>query len=590
MPSPSDVPEILCTSPLVVTTDPLNEPTSKELIDGIVREDSEIIIEPPAESLEDYVPGPFEPPLIHAIIEHYEGDMEKNVYHGRGLAKFRGGAVYQGNFKEGRMHGHGSYTWPDGTLYEGDFEENNIQGDGKYSWPDGSTYQGKLVNGLRDGYGVFLTGSEGECRRYEGEWLQGKRQGKGKMYYNNEGNCYYLGEWVSNLRCGQGEFHYPSGSLYRGEWLNNKKHGFGHMYWEPSKDRYVGQWMNGSPHGHGEYTWVSDTKFFTMCNRYKGEWKDGKRHGRGSYFYASGAFYEGHWSENMKHGEGTLVFENGTVFSGEFQQNRMVNYDRQPTSNEFGMPKDLEDIISNPSVFAAVKNVLLRHISDLRKLYNYYSQHNLASDELVFTMTRMDFWKLMKDCHVTFTEFTLVDIDRIIAKIYEHKLHLPIFQNPHEPTYSILQRDFFTWLVRIADVRFQHLPNIVDRVSQLLSSHLQVRCRSIFPHSAAPKSEAASRSSTPSMMSTPLSDIQPLQPVSVVDIYHAEVKESVKSYLNSLWTFYKKKSTKKEKSLVHSDSDLSMTQRDLLMILKVFSREIIFFLFFSCYFRFMRVF
>ena len=49
----------------------------------------------------------------------------------------------------------------DGTKYKGEFRDNEISGNGRYEWTDSSFYIGEVVNGLREGKGVYTNPKEG---------------------------------------------------------------------------------------------------------------------------------------------------------------------------------------------------------------------------------------------------------------------------------------------------------------------------------------------------------------------------------------------------------------------------------------------
>lgn len=66
-----------------------------------------------------------------------------------------------------------SLLWP---LPQGDFVKNVPMNRGVYTWPDGSTYEGEVINGMRNGFGVFK--SSAQPLSYIGHWCQGKRHGK----------------------------------------------------------------------------------------------------------------------------------------------------------------------------------------------------------------------------------------------------------------------------------------------------------------------------------------------------------------------------------------------------------------------------
>lgn len=66
--------------------------------------------------------------------------------------------------------------------------------------------------------------------------------------------------------------------------------------------------------------------------------------------------------------------------------------------------------------------VVMRHISALRKIYNYYS--NLGYDESAdntFVMNKMQFWRFLVDCQFHHCETTLMEMDRQLGKTKKKK-------------------------------------------------------------------------------------------------------------------------------------------------------------------------
>ncbi|XP_076440634.1 radial spoke head 10 homolog B-like isoform X2 [Babylonia areolata] len=443
-------------------------------------EEQTIIEEPPPK---EPSPEPVydEPVLPELIIELYEGEKVRGQYEGDGTCYFRGGHVYKGHFAEGFMHGRGKYTWSDGVEYEGDFFKNEITGKGMYRWNDGSTYDGDVVKGLRHGQGTFRW--KDNFMSYTGDWDQGYRTGKGRVDYDSEGKSYYDGDLVKNIRHGWGVRQYPSGNMYKGMWFSNVRHGQGTMKWIDHNQIYNGQWENGIQHGMGQHIWLLGRvpgSQYPMRNMYDGELVNGLRHGFGTFHYANGASYSGYWKNNMKHGKGKFMFKNGRVYEGMFEHDHIVEYpdfnmDGATTPDLDGirtrtpLPSDNVSVHSNESRNTVSPNfqleidnllnelpeadreeeasqvlyVITRHISSLRKIYNYYSQLGYEeSPDNTFTMTHMQFWRFLKDCRFHHHKVMLNEMDRFIGKNFNkanYELH-----NPYE---RILQRQFVNYLV-----------------------------------------------------------------------------------------------------------------------------------------------
>ncbi|XP_035138679.1 radial spoke head 10 homolog B isoform X6 [Callithrix jacchus] len=394
--------------------------------------------------------------LTKLIVESYEGEKVRGLYEGEGFAAFQGGCTYRGMFSEGLMHGQGTYIWADGLKYEGDFVKNVPMNHGVYTWPDGSTYEGEVVNGMRNGFGMFKCSTQPVS--YIGHWCNGKRQGKGTIYYNQEGTCWYEGDWVQNVKKGWGIRCYKSGNIYEGQWEDNVRHGEGRMRWLTANQEYTGQWERGIQNGFGTHTWFLKripNSQYPLRNEYIGEFVNGYRHGHGKFYYASGAMYDGEWVFNKKHGMGQLTFKNGRVFKGEFSNDHIAGFpdlkvefiscqdlssgvaqrlsesaelirklDGSESHSVLGSSFELDlNLLLNmypetvqPEEKKQVEYAVLRNITELRRIYSFYSSlgcdHSLDN---TFLMTKLHFWRFLKDCKFHHHKLTVADMDRILS-------------------------------------------------------------------------------------------------------------------------------------------------------------------------------
>ncbi|XP_056153551.1 radial spoke head 10 homolog B [Lampris incognitus] len=408
----------------------------------------------------------------------YEGGKSNERLHGEGVAYFQGGSVYKGMFSEGLMHGRGEYTWEDGVKYQGEFVSNTPMGRGVYTWLDGSSYQGQVHAAVRHGVGSHKCADSSVV--YRGQWHHGKRHGKGIIYYNQDATSWYEGEWVNNNRQGWGVRRYPSGNVYEGVWQNNSRHGDGTMRWLNLGQEYSGTWQDGAPHGEGTYTWflrrIHGTQY-PQRNEYQGEFCRGKRHGLGTFYYASGALYRGEWRNDKKHGQGKFIFKNGRVFEGEFVDDHMAEFpsfhlDDSKSPNLSGirtctplgkhanceplmlgadMALDIDSLLEKfpksrrETELKQLEFVVLRHIGELRSIYSLYSSLGRGhSPDNTFLLSRLQLWRLLKDCHIHHHGTTLVQIDRLISAD-----DLPS-DEIHSPFSSVLPRKLLSALVTIA--------------------------------------------------------------------------------------------------------------------------------------------
>ncbi|XP_028354984.1 radial spoke head 10 homolog B isoform X4 [Physeter macrocephalus] len=432
-----------------------------------------------------------EPVLTKLLVESYEGEKVRGLYEGEGFAIFQGGCTYHGAFSEGLMHGRGTYVWADGLKYEGDFVKNVAVNHGVYTWPDGSTYEGEVVNGLRHGFGMFKCSTQPVS--YVGHWCHGKRHGKGSIYYNQEGTSWYEGDWVHNVKKGWGIRCYKSGNIYEGQWGNNMRHGEGRMRWLTANEEFTGQWENGVQNGFGTHTWFLKRipySQYPLRNEYVGEFVNGYRHGRGKFYYASGAMYEGEWVANKKHGMGQLTFKNGRVYDGPFSDDHIAEFpnlegelmshlDTAPESAlrsqdcrpsvSAEITRKLDGSESNSMLGSSieldlslllkmyperdqseekkqVEYAILRNITELRRIYSFYSSlgcdHSLDN---TFQMTKLHFWRFLKDCKFHHHKITLADMDRVLSANKD----IPV-EEIHSPFTTILLRTFLNYLLQLA--------------------------------------------------------------------------------------------------------------------------------------------
>ncbi|XP_066496979.1 radial spoke head 10 homolog B-like [Tiliqua scincoides] len=423
-----------------------------------------------------------EPILTQLIVESYEGEKVHGLYEGEGTAHFQGGNVYMGIFSEGLMHGQGTYIWADGMKYEGNFVKNVPMNQGRYTWPDNSVYEGEVKNGIRHGFGMFKCGTYPVS--YVGHWFEGKRHGKGTIYYNKEGSSWYEGDFVYNIKSGWGIRCYKSGNIYEGQWERDMRHGEGRMRWLISNQEYTGQWVEGIQHGYGTHTWYLKRipgSQYPLRNEYVGDFVQGDRHGHGKFFFASGAMYDGEWVFNKKHGMGKLVFKNGRVYEGEFVYDRIAEF---PTFHIDAMTmQNLSSICTksslvtesikvvdgpSPSVLGSSIEIdistllaifpekdreeeikqtefaVLRHISELRRIYTFYSSLGYdRSLDNTFLMTKLQFWRFLKDCQFHYCNLTLADMDRILND-------KSLLEEIHSPYETLLLRMFLTYLIYLS--------------------------------------------------------------------------------------------------------------------------------------------
>ncbi|KAM6078004.1 radial spoke head 10 homolog B isoform 1-T2 [Theristicus caerulescens] len=478
----------------------------------IADKEPEEVEEPPVQDVPQYYE---EPVLTQVIVKSYEGEKVHGLYEGEGFAYFEGGNTYKGMFSEGLMHGQGTYTWADGVKYEGTFVKNVQMFNGRYTWNDGSIYEGSIKNGVRHGFGFFRSGTRPVS--YIGYWCKGKRHGKGTIYYDQEHTSWYSGDWVNNVKEGWGMRCYKSGNIYEGQWEKNVRHGKGRMRWLTTNQEYIGQWVYGIQHGYGTHIWFlkrMPVSQYPLRNEYTGDFVNGERHGHGKFIYASGAVYDGEWVCNKKHGKGKFVFKNGHIYEGEFIDDRIVEYpafrvdamnakelNAICTGSHFGtenitiingsentsiLGSDIEldissllDLLPREERHEEVKQVefaVLRHITALRRIYTFYSSlgcdHSLDN---TFLMTKLQFWRFLKDCQFHHSNITLAEMDRILSG---DKTPLEEIHCPHE---TLLFRTFLSYLIRLAFHIYHEEHNCREKGPYLHKCFLEMMSKNVIP-------------------------------------------------------------------------------------------------------------
>ncbi|XP_061765072.1 radial spoke head 10 homolog B [Nerophis ophidion] len=402
------------------------------------------------------------PSFFILTFQRYEGESKEGRFDGKGVAKFKGGHFYKGMFSMGLMHGTGVFTWADRVQYEGEFVNNMPMGQGMYSWPDGSSYKGDVCNSVRHGDGTHKIGKSKVA--YQGQWNHSKRHGKGTVYYNQEETSWYKGDWIMNIREGWGIRSYPSGNIYFGEWRNNLRNGEGTMRWLNVGQLYIGNWRDGVQHGQGTHVWLvkrTDGSEFRPSNQYTGNFFLGQRHGHGIFYYSSGDTYEGGWMSNKKHGKGKVTLKDGHTFEVQFINDKMEtsNMTENGTSIRHGvgestlgpdMTVNIDCILEKfplgkrDTELKQVRYVLLRHKTEFRAVYRFYSRlGQRQTPGAAFLLSRMQMWRLLKDCYIHHRGITLAELDLFIRDN-------PDPAEVHSPFTPIMLCRFLSCLVVIA--------------------------------------------------------------------------------------------------------------------------------------------
>ncbi|KAI9190775.1 uncharacterized protein BJ171DRAFT_433822 [Polychytrium aggregatum] len=491
--------------------------------------------------------------LTPLIIESYTGELCQGKYHGDGKLQFISGNGYEGSLVNGYMHGTGTFTWRDGSKYSGDFQNNKATGTGMYSWTNGCQYDGEVVNGLRSGKGRF------DCApmnaSYSGQWKDGKMNGEGVLMYSREGPSGYSGDWRDGIKEGHGTMVYASGNVYEGGWKNNVKHGRGTMIWKDRNEEYSGEWENGLPNGYGVYTWKIDRIIqhqFPSHNRYEGQWLNGKRHGWGVFQYASGAQYEGEWKENMKHGKGSYVSDNGRRYVGRFENDRMVgSFPKFQNECPFVFRlKRAEEASEEES--RLINSVVLRHIGQLRNLYQNYCNMGEKLENGSLAMTRLQLWRLLIDSNLRKQGLPLVEMNRSHSALYSSDtLFRSRLHNPHAPHERFILYDFLEALIQIGALAYGNCKDLSIHETGLAASFSHLIKNNLLPaYSEAEKREIAA-----------FGDV-------LKEFKSNTMQEMAEAYQDRIFVMYQDLAKYSKKSLPDSTGDKTLTIRMFIYILK----------------------
>lgn len=145
--------------------------------------------------------------------------------------------------KEGYLPGADGKMYLPGNKNADSGSDDDDGGDTLINYKGGDSYRGAVVDGKREGFGVYQFASGWV---YRGSFHADNYDGYGIL---DEGNGkVYKGLWKDDVRCGYGEQIYANGEIYRGWWKDNRYHGFG-RYEFANGEVYVGEFFGGMRHG-----------------------------------------------------------------------------------------------------------------------------------------------------------------------------------------------------------------------------------------------------------------------------------------------------------------------------------------------------
>ena len=138
-----------------------------------------------------------------------QGDCEN----GYGSYLFEDGRKYTGSWKQGELHGQGTMEFIDGNSYVGQWENNQPNGRGRLTYTATDSYEGEFRDGLRHGFGIYVTGDQ----TFRGQWKNDLPHGSGTILFDDGTTFSVL--FRNGLRHGQGTYTDKDGKRYSGQWF-----------------------------------------------------------------------------------------------------------------------------------------------------------------------------------------------------------------------------------------------------------------------------------------------------------------------------------------------------------------------------------
>lgn len=197
----------------------------------------------------------------------YNGEFSASKRSGNGTFIWQNGDKYVGTWKDDNMD-EGTYTFKNGRVYKGTFKDNKFfKGHVDFGNTVSNYGLSSLSLGIDNAVIIAVI-----CKFQNGTYYNGALNGLAEIKYSS-GNK-YNGEVVNGNREGSGVFTWMSGEThlasYSGHWRNNLMDGKGIYYYSSSTyPRLEGNFENGKPSSYMSYEKEAG-------KRYSTKWKDGK--------------------------------------------------------------------------------------------------------------------------------------------------------------------------------------------------------------------------------------------------------------------------------------------------------------------------
>ncbi|XP_023388540.1 radial spoke head 10 homolog B [Pteropus vampyrus] len=437
----------------------------------------------------------------------YQGMFSEGLMHGQGTYIWADGLKYEGEFVKNIPMNHGVYTWLDGSTYEGEVTNGLRNGFGMFKCSTQPvSYIGHWCHGRRHGKGSIYYNQEGTSW-YEGDWVYNIKKGWGIRCYKS-GNI-YEGQWEDNMRHGEGRMRWlTTNEEYTGRWergiqfnIHSVTYGclkLGRGRGADTARREEGrrgerEGESGGGGGERVYTGTRDSRNPITCGLSAYLKNKTPKPLKTLSTSASQRFSKRTFPALPRSPfslQGRLTFKNGRVYDGLFANDHIVefpNLDAEPidypdlssepaswsqclassTSAEIirkldgsesnsvlgsNIELDLDLLLSTypkkdqPEEKKQVEYAVLRNITELRRIYSFYS--SLGCDRSLdntFLMTKLHFWRFLKDCKFHHHKITLADMDRVLSA----SMNIPV-EEIHSPYTTILLRTFLNYLLQLA--------------------------------------------------------------------------------------------------------------------------------------------
>lgn len=142
-----------------------------------------------------------------------ENRFENGTYDLGDSCKDKGFSAFQAELKDGNVV-RLSFQSSAGLSYNGD-----VSGTAEITYPSGNRYSGDVVNGVREGNGLFQWYDDGSlAASYQGSWQAGEMEGAGTYYFSSGQYPYITGSFADGKPDGKAIYYKESGNTFSTTW------------------------------------------------------------------------------------------------------------------------------------------------------------------------------------------------------------------------------------------------------------------------------------------------------------------------------------------------------------------------------------